>query len=149
MKFNWGHGLTIAIIICVGGILWLVWVTVKSKVDLVTEEYYPKELVYEQQLQKMRNNNKLKQKVVVQIRDSLYVYFPKVVTNPDSIKGQILFYRPSDKNKDFKEKIHLDNAFKASYPLSKFDEGKYEMTIDWAFSGIPCMQKEVVFFEKK
>lgn len=148
MKFNWGHGLTIVIIICIVGLLSLVWLTTKSKVDLVTEEYYPKELVYEQQLQKMRNNNKLKQKITVQIQDSLYVYFPKVVTNPDSISGKILFYRPSDKNKDFTEKIRLDKTFKASYPLSKFDEGKYEMTIDWEFSGIACMQKEVVFFDK-
>ena len=148
MKFNWGHGLTIAIIICVGGILWLVWLTTRTRPDLVTDEYYPKELVYEQQLQKMRNNNKLAQKIVIRIGDSLYVNFPRVVTDPDSITGQILFYRPSDKMKDFTEKIVLDRNFNVSYPLSRFEEGKYEMTIDWAFSGIPCMQKEVLFFEK-
>ena len=148
MKFNWGHGITMAIIIMVLGMLWLVYRTTQAKIDLVTEEYYPKELVYEQQLQKMRNNNRLAEKIVVAISDSLHIQFPKVTVDPADIKGQIMFYRPSDKSMDFTEKISLNSSFKESYPLSKFEAGKYEMSVDWSFADTAYLQKEILFFNK-
>ena len=52
MKFNWGHGIVVTMGIAMSLILVLVYFSYQQTIDLVTEDYYPKQLVYENQIDK-------------------------------------------------------------------------------------------------
>ena len=144
MKFNWGHGLTVVIAIGVAGILTLVYLSTKQKIDLVTDDYYPRELVYEKQIQKQRNTQSLDQKILMTISDTITFHFPELSNHPSEIKGKILFYRPSDRTLDREEPVILDSAFKQKYPASLLKQGKFEVIIEWEYNQVEYLQKEIV-----
>jgi len=146
MKFNWGHGLLIAIIVCTGGLLLLVFLSSRQKVDLVTEEYYPKELVYEEEIQKLKNTNSLTERIEVEVgSDSLHIRFPDISLPFDSISGEIWFYFPADKTADNRNAVRLSEKYEQSFSLSLFRKGKYEVIIDWQAGQTNYLQKEIVF----
>lgn len=148
MKFNWGHGIFLTIIICSSGILLLVYLSYQQKIDLVTEEYYPKELVYEDQISKIKNSNALAEKISIERKnDSLLLTFPKIAVTADSIKGEIWFYFPSDKAEDKKMKIEPSENFIQSINLSNFKAGKYEIIFDWRVEQTKYFQKELFLFQ--
>ena len=149
MKFNWGHGLLIAIIVCTGGILLMVYLSSKQKIDLVADDYYPKGLVYEEIISKMKNTNTLPTRVrVFNDEDSIHIRFPGICEHADSIQGEIWFYFPADKDYDWKTGISLRNNFTQSFDMSRFRKGKYTLFIDWSAQEAEYFQREVVFLGK-
>lgn len=148
MKFNWGHGLFITIAISIAGILTLVYLSSRIKVDLVTEEYYPKELVYQEQIEKQKNTRNLIEKVSVNLADLMVFQFPAISADPSDIAGEILFYRPSDRALDRSEIIKLDTFYRQYFIISEFQTGKYDIIIEWNCENIEYMQKEIVLKPK-
>lgn len=145
MKFHWGHGLLVAIILSVSGISLLVFLSSRERIDLITEDYYPKGLAYDQQMEKIKNTNSLEKKVLVEISDSLYISFPRIVDFPDSIRGEIWIYSAADKYEDKKLKIDLNASFYQAIELQQFNLAKYEIIVDWKAEGKEYFQKEPFF----
>ena len=148
MKFNWGHGLFVVILLGVGGILLLVFLSTREKIDLVTEDYYPKELKYEKQIEKQKNTQKLPRKVSVNLAESLVIEFPEITEDASNIHGEIWLYRPSDKAFDKKEIIRLDSLFRQEFEISKYPAGKYEIILEWNCNNTEYYQKEILFFSR-
>lgn len=147
-KLNWGHGILMAIIIMVLAILTLVIKITNEKIELVTDDYYPKELKYEEVIQKQKSTLKLKGKILIELDDSLRITFPSDFTNPEALKGEIWFYRASNKRDDMKDSIHLQQSLTMVYPLTSFSNGKYDVIADWAYNGKTYFYKETIFIEK-
>ena len=145
MKFNWGHGLFVTILFGVAGIMTLVFLSSREKIDLVTEDYYPRELVYEKQIEKQKNTQKLNEKVFVFVTDTIIFQFPDISKDPFSIEGEILFYRPSDRAFDRKEILRLDSLYRQEFRAADFPSGKYEVILEWECDGIEYLQKEILF----
>ncbi|WP_430816185.1 FixH family protein [Carboxylicivirga sp. RSCT41] len=147
MKFNWGHGIVLVIVCGVIGFLSLVFITTRERIDMVTDDYYPKELKYDNQIEKQKNYNALSQKVQVNIDGVFEISFPDNIANAGSIKGIVHVYRPSDKSLDIEEAIKLDEHYKMRIPLSKLKSGKYELIIEWQANGQPYLTKQDVFID--
>lgn len=142
MKFNWGHGITIAIIVCVLGLMTPVYLSMQQDIELVTEEYYAKELLFEKDIQKIKNFNKLKEDISIRMGDSVYVQFPAYFNRSTSPAGQITFYRPSDEILDVTADLNLNDSLYMAFPVSKFRKGKYEVIIDWKHEETPYLLKQ-------
>ena len=147
-KLNWGHSIFIAIVVCMISILTLVFKTVNQKIELVTEDYYPKELKYEDQITKQKNSAQLNNSIEIEIDDSIKIIFPKELEDHSLIKGEIWFYRASKMKDDIKDSIYLTNSYSISYPLSKFSNGKYQVIIDWSYDKTSYLFKEDIYIEK-
>lgn len=146
MKLNWGTGLLIAIIISSLGIILLVALSAREKIDLVTEEYYPRELKYELEIEKLKNTRSLNKGIEIkQFPDSIIMHFPPIADLPEKIEGEILFYFPSDKYGDRTEAVQLDSKFCQKFKPQDFKPGKYEIIIDWKLEGKEYLQKELIF----
>jgi hypothetical protein len=145
MKFHWGHGLLIAIIISVLAISFLVFLSSRERIDLITEDYYPKGLKYDLQIEKIKNTNSLDKKLWIEIRDSLIISFPQIVRSPDSIEGEIWIYSAADKFADKKLKIELNESFYQAIDLKQFHLAKYEIIVDWKANGKEYYQNEPFF----
>jgi len=147
MKFNWGHGIILILVVAISGYMILVYITTRQRVDMVTEDYYPKELKYEDQINKSKNYNALSQKVQVEIDQQLIIRFPKEAGSADEITGVIHFYRPSDKLLDIEKPIDLDNAFSMAFPKADFSAGKYELIIEWQVGETAYLTKQDIFID--
>ena len=135
MKFSWGKGIILAYTGFIVLVLTIVGITITKDVDLVTPNYYEKEIKYQEDIDKINNTGRLKEQVVFEVSgSSLNVNFPSPVSSP-VIKGEVNFYRPSDSKKDFKVQIETDKDFRQSFDISKIEKGLWKVKVNWNMDG--------------
>lgn len=129
MKINWGIFAFSLFGVFVVFMLSLVYFATQQNNELVTEDYYEKELAFKEVLIKKENATKLaEQAELTVVGENLELIFPKEITA--EIMGQIFFYKPSDEK--FDQTIDIkptDN--KQVFPISTFQKGMYRVKIDW------------------
>jgi hypothetical protein len=151
MKINWGTGIVIAFALFMSFILFFVFsVQSNHKYDneLVVNEYYKKELVAQQDLDKEQNAYDLKNdKVVVKVlSEGIVIDFPKDF-DYKSINGKVSLYRPSNQKLDFEIPISLSNSH-LLIPKSNLVGGCWGIYIDWNYHGKKYLNKEEVYFKQ-
>src|SRR5690625_4056222 len=106
MKINWGTGLAIWLVIFIVFILqFVIRISVQDKYDneLVTENYYEKELVFQEQIDGITNANKNHIKLKSQRTDKGFeLIFPENL-DASKIEGSLVLYRPSNNKLDREE----------------------------------------------
>lgn len=134
MKFHWGHGIAVFYSLFV---LTLIVVVVKSRTfdnSLVTEEYYARDINYQQEYDRRQNSEDLTEGVRLEKTAKNYrVIFPDGLA--PSTKGTVLFYRPSSKLHDRLVKIKVDEAGGMNLPLSGLEPGFYRAILEWSAAG--------------
>lgn len=118
--------------------------TSRQKVELVTDNYYEQEIQYQDEIDAMRNAQRMTEQIVIIQNDTtLIISFPNTLIT-DSIKGTIHFYRASDQYKDTKQRISPDYKNQHQVQKSNLHQGKYTMTIKWTYLDKPYMVKEEI-----
>jgi len=128
MKLNWGHGIFIAIVLFMGMIISYVVVMMSSaSADhrLVEQDYFKKDLAYQNIIDAKSNLNILSDTVVVeQNEQKLHIYLPT-----SHAKGKVTLQRMEqvdmDKVIEFETtEVHLD--------IDKLKKGIWLYSISWA-----------------
>jgi hypothetical protein len=135
IKLNWGFGITMLYLSFVAGMMYLVALCVMQNVDLVSEDYYQKELNYQQVINSKNNLDQLNSSVATILHDNrLEVIFPNEQKGLIS-EGEIHFYKPDNDKLDQKVafKNLNENIFNAD--LSKFKKGLWRIKINWKVVG--------------
>lgn len=132
---NWGYKILFVYLAFVAGILLMVFKSSIQKRDLVTPDYYAKELKYQQRIDAVKKTQALSAPVKYElINQQMLISFPKEFTGK-SITGSILLYCPSDNNKDIEQAFSAStNAYTMQLPVNK--KGLYEVQISWQADGI-------------
>lgn len=134
-KISWGVKIAVVYTLFALLIMTMVIIFMNQDVNLVEEDYYPKEIAYQQHIDKLERTKKLFGEVSVSSGVSeVIIKFPENI-NSDEITGNINFYRPSDKTKDFSKEIALSKNGKQIIPTNKFVKGLWKVKIDWKHSG--------------
>jgi hypothetical protein len=139
---NWGYRILIVYLVFVAGILFLVIRTSNEKTDLVTKDYYAKELRYQQQIDETGRTAALSAPVMYEVKGhELFIRFPKDFAGK-KLSGDVLLYCPSDENKDIRQDFSVqDTTVIVSLPVS--GKGLYELHISWESEGTKY------YFEKR
>ena len=131
IKFNWGTGITIVIILFLGTVFWRIYLAAGVKIDLVSDDYYPKELKYQEQIDRVENSNTLSAKVkVIHQSNVVNVLFPNDFEGKQ-VQGILHFYCPSNFERDFSEKINLSDSLNQQIDVNKLDKGRFILKIYW------------------
>lgn len=126
---NWGWGILITIVLFMALTMVRVVYLMNQDVDLVTNNYYEKELKYQQQIDKEKRTEKLKQGVDVRYSgNNVNVTFPKM----KDISGDLYFYRPSDFKEDFKVPITVGESYVQTVNVGNLQKGYWRLQINWA-----------------
>ncbi len=132
IKWNWGTKLLIAIILFMGLIFYLVYLSTKQDLNLVEEDYYPKGLKYQTRINEIKNAAPFKDKIQLTQTDGFVVLtLPDI--NPDS--GSVVLFRPSNDRLDINSGIKPDSLNKKYFPLEQFRRGLYKYKIEWFEEG--------------
>lgn len=130
-KMNWGGWIVVSFIVFIAGTAVMVSIAMRSSVDLVTEDYYEKELRYQDHIEVVKNTNALPQQVSLEYAPTgIRVIFPKLA-DANIYSGSVRFFRPSDKRGDFSAEIKLDSSMSQQVPLTRFTVGLWRAKIDW------------------
>lgn len=147
MKINWGTGIVIAMALFISFILYFVLqMTLSSAYDgeMVVEDYYQQEYVYQQEIDAQQNANALKQDVhIYKDQYSLSIVFPDEF-DYKGITGKIHMYRPADKNMDIEIPIYLDSS-SYTFPAQELAKGKWEIKVNWKYKDTAYRFNEVIY----
>ena len=134
---NWGKKITIAYLAFVALIVTMVVVSVRQKVDLVSADYYAKELNYQSDLNKLNNAKALSSQLKCLVLDNaLQIQFPAEQSS-SIISGKIFIYKPSDNKSDRTNGIQV-------LPTSSYSKGMYRVIVDWTVDGKDFQSESIV-----
>lgn len=135
MKINWGTAIVIVIMAFMSFILFLV---IKMSTnnnynhDLVVEDYYKKELLFQKEIDKEANAKALKTPIeFIQTTEGLRFVFPEIF-EPSKIKGTMFLYRPSDKSMDISLPLSM-NSNVLFLPKKSLSDGRWNIAIDFSY----------------
>ncbi len=134
---NWGKGITIVMISFIIFITTLVTIMISTKIDLVSEDYYQKEINFEEDISSAKNWKHLEKEVEFQSNEQhLIVTLPEI----DQVdEFELFFTRPDDKKQDLTFKINGTKTF--IIDKSKFKKGQYDYRLE-------CKNDQKVFLKK-
>ena len=131
IKFHWGDGITIVFIFFIG---FLVTALIKSRsVDhsLVADDYYAKDIAYQEHFDKVSNVSKYGKEVKVNYENdqkSLSVN----ISGVSAKEGTITFYRPSNQKSDIIKKFKIkENNQTLQMEGLELAVGRWKVQLEW------------------
>ncbi len=147
MKFNWGTGIFLVIVIFMAACAAFFIFANRQDNTLVESDYYAKGLKYEEVLQKIRNVETLHEVPVIQLgKESLTIKYP-IDLKGKTINGMVYLYRPSDKTLDQFITLAFDTLMMQQIPSVVLRKGKYVIKLDWTMNGKSYYFEKDIFFE--
>jgi|SRR5690606_21050937 hypothetical protein len=144
---NWGHKITIVIVVFLVAMVSMVIVAYRQTNDMIDENYYTKELEYQKIIDARRNLLKVSDNnLISQGPDIVLVHLP-VGTYEKLESGTIEFLRPDDKSKDVFTALEWTGHNRIEIPKSQLHRGMYRARIKWSSGGIPFYKEETLFVE--
>jgi hypothetical protein len=130
MKLNWGHGISIALGAFAILMLGFLYNSFQFNHDMVSENYYQEELVYQDKIDQKSNAKKDGKNIVVrEVDGQVVVQFE--LTDTAVSEGTLKFMRPSDQSLDLELPIALNTEAQQSIPKSLFQRGSYTLKASW------------------
>lgn len=144
LKLSWG---TRIFFLYTGFVVMIIFFVVRAmnqKVDLVAPDYYAQELKYQDKLDRINRANALAQPLTWKIDDgSVRMMFPAEF-NGKTIKGDIVFFRPSDKTKDITVAVNPDAAGEQLISGDNLSSGLYRVQVGWEVDGVTYFKEGVI-----
>lgn len=132
-NMNWGKWVALFFTTYVVFLLIMLFYSFSLDINLVEEDYYAKDLSYQEQIERIERTKDLKESItnIFYKKNNLYrVIFPNM-DSPDKYSGKILLFRPSDAKMDFSMPIKLDSSYIMNINTSKMAAGFWRIKIAW------------------
>lgn len=127
---NWGYKILFVYLAFVAGIVLMVFKSSNQKVDLVSEDYYAKELKYQDRIDAIKRAAALSSPVTYEIvQQKLIISFPKEFTDK-KISVSVKLYCPSDDRKDVTKDFTTSNGT-VTADIPALNKGTHEIQISW------------------
>ena len=149
MRFTWAHA---AVAIPVTIVVVFTSVLIRSmsddkKTELVTDDYYAREIQFQEQINKTKNALILKTELDWRSNGGNWELGLKGEFAPELVKGVLTVYRPSDSSLDFDVPIKLDSNGTQLISGEKFKKGKYQIQVRWNASDLDCYLEKNIFIQ--
>lgn len=135
IKFNWGTGILIGIIIFIAATVAMTLIFMNQDVNLVTDKYYEDSLKYQDEIDKKSRTNSLNEEVKINlVGKELSILFPDDFLDK-YFSGEIYFYRPSNPGLDFKLPLRPGNDGSQVILTDKIEKGFWRLKLNWVMDG--------------
>jgi hypothetical protein len=131
MKISWGIKVILIFIVFFLIVLTMVFISFSKKTDLVSNDYYSREIDYQNQINRINRTKQLSEQLDIKnTGENIIISFP-LSFNLKEISGDIQLYNPADASKDIKIKLNPDDSGRQFIPLSKLPRGQWKIIINW------------------
>ena len=137
---NWGKWIFVSFVVFAAILCVLVVISIKQDVNLVSKDYYKEELVYQQQIERMKNAASLTDKPEISLQHETLTlscdYLSQVT------QGSINLFRPSNEKLD--QHFEFDSVSDSSihFKVKPLVPGLYRAQFSWE------MNNKGYYFEK-
>src|SRR5690554_6466529 len=136
---NWGKGLVLAMVLFVGFIAVLTGLKLSKVNDLEHEDYYAREINYEQEIQAQGNANSFDK---VEIKDQENFITIRVPESLEASEIKVILTRPNDKNLD--KEYQFDDSKTHLISKDELAIGVYKVEILYKVDGKDCLIKDEI-----
>lgn len=136
MKWNWGTGITLFYSSFAALMIFMVVKSTGYDHSLVQEDYYAADLAYQQHYDKLENSKRTPLRITHRAGEA-QVGLQLTDGHSADIQGEILFFRPSDQQQDFKLPLLLDDAGQQVIPVGHLSAGLWRVKVDWRMEETP------------
>jgi hypothetical protein len=138
---DWGKGILVTIIAFVGFMVTLVVISVKQDdIHLVAENYYEKEIKYQDQIDREKASVGLDREVLVYDAQRKSM----ILDLPVGAKGNLQLFRPSDARLDQEVNLNITDSGKTTIPLDKLKSGYWRVQLTWTEGGVDFYQEKKI-----
>jgi hypothetical protein len=138
---NWGKGILLVIILFVAFMMTLVVISVRmDDIHLVTENYYEKEIKYQDQIDREKSAATLDREVLVFDASAKSM----VLDLPIGAKGTLQLFRPSDARLDQELNLDITDEGKTTVPLQTLKSGYWRVQLTWTENGVDFYQEKKI-----
>lgn len=128
---DWPKGIIIVFILFASGIGFLVYKTTQKQSEMVAENYYEKELRYQEVIDGKNNAGRLTALPAIRAEEGrIAIVFPAGI-EPGGVSGKAYFYRPSDVKMDVTVPLVLDSVGCQYVAADRFRTGSYQVQLSW------------------
>ncbi len=145
MNISWGTKIALLYSSFVGMILFMVYLTMQEKIELVAPDYYKQEIEYQGKINGIQNAGELNSGLLVRSEGAgkIEISFPADwVANA---KGEITFFRPSDSELDEVFVLDVKSDLKQNLQLKKGKRGLYKVKVNATVDSKPYYFEESFF----
>lgn len=138
-KFSWAHGVALALGLFIAFILFMVFGFTygQQTSELVSNDYYGDELVYQDVIDAKRNAEKLPEiPTYKELAEGMKITFPAAVS-PEDKHVKFELFRTDDANLDVKKEVDLDAGNEILIPKQVISKGSYTLKIKWSHDKKP------------
>lgn len=149
MRFTWGHA-AIAIpatIVVVFTTVLIMSMAEDRKTELVTDDYYAKEIQFQDQLDRVKNALAFETDFTWEKEGSYWVLGLTGNYDIEEIEGSLTLFRPSDSKLDFEIPMQLDSNYQQRVPAALMVNGKYQLQVLWKVGDKECYLEKNIFIQ--
>ncbi|MBK6837427.1 MAG: FixH family protein [Bacteroidetes bacterium] len=146
MKFNWGWGITLFLVVFMSFILQLVYRCTQQRVDLVSEKYYENEIKYQQRIDMEKNTASLIEDLNIQTKNGLMeINYPSL----SGVRtGKITFFKPDDSRIDFVVPVDSTSGILSQkVDITQMKKGWWNVQVQWNQEGTPFYSEKKVLID--
>ena len=138
---DWGKGILLTIIAFVGFIMTLVVISVRQDdIHLVAENYYEKEIKYQDQIDREVSASTLDREVLVFDGQEKAM----ILDLPVGAKGSLQLFRPSDARLDKNLLLEITSKGKTKVPLQDLKSGYWRVQLTWTENGVDFYEEKKI-----
>ncbi len=127
---SWGKAIILVFIVFAGFIGTMVYWMSREKIDLVRDDYYEDELMYQRQIQRVANASRLDSSAFVQ-------YYPEKqqigLKLPNGlVSGSLLLYCPANRDQDVRRSLTKATPKVSNVPMLGRPSGLWRAQLNWS-----------------
>lgn len=142
---NWGYKIIFSFIAFTIFLGVLVYKSFQSKVNLVSQDYYKQEIVFQDQINKIENELALEKSVSI-VHNSrlneLLIIFPREL---EVKSASLTLYRPSDASMDRSWDLQLDQENADKISTESLSGGLWQVQVEWSDQSNSYYKEQNIF----
>ncbi len=146
MKFNWGTGILVFLILFLSAAAVFIFFAMRQDVNLVHEDYYEQGVDYSAQMDVDARSAKYKDAFKTYTKDGSFVvdFEKSLALSIDS--GTVLLFRPSSSSLDVSIPFGQTDST-LNIPMSNLVTGRYILKLSWYSSGLKFAIDETIYIQ--
>lgn len=145
MKMDWGKGIALSFVIFAILLAFLVYKTGEVTSEMVTDNYYEKELEYNAQYDARKNVLGLSEKPVIELTSTeLVITYPAEAIS-ENTRGEVYFYSINNVSKDKLYTIKTDTLNRQTFGKEILTSGNYNIQLKWATDSVEYLFDKNIF----
>jgi hypothetical protein len=146
--FNfWPWAIVLLFVVFAGSMIGVMIMFMHQDMDLVAEDYYAKEVVFQNQIDKEKNaveSGRAPEVHYDQAQGLLTLHFPDL--GADDREGEVQLYRPSNSDLDQTHALKTDAEGSQTISVKALQQGRWVLKVDWEERGVAYYIQQDLYF---